>query len=35
MSSSKISLRGVTKAFDTKKVLQGIDFDVAPANRWS
>ena len=30
MSSSKISLRGVTKAFDTKKVLQGIDFDVAP-----
>ncbi len=30
MSSSKIALRGVTKAFGTKKVLQGIDFDVAP-----
>src|SRR5437879_4944947 len=27
----KISLRGVTKAFGGKKVLQGIDLDVAPA----
>lgn len=31
MDSSKISLRGVTKAFGPKKVLQGIDLDVAPA----
>jgi len=30
MDSSKISLRGVTKAFGPKKVLQGIDLDVAP-----
>jgi phospholipid/cholesterol/gamma-HCH transport system ATP-binding protein len=29
MSSPKISLRGVTKSFGTKKVLQGIDLDVA------
>jgi phospholipid/cholesterol/gamma-HCH transport system ATP-binding protein len=27
----KIALRGVTKAFGAKKVLQGIDLDVAPA----
>jgi phospholipid/cholesterol/gamma-HCH transport system ATP-binding protein len=27
--SPKISLRGVTKAFGSKKVLQGIDLDVA------
>jgi len=31
MDSPKISLRGVTKAFGPKKVLQGIDLDVAPA----
>ena len=31
MAPSKISLRGVTKSFGTKKVLQGIDLDVAPA----
>lgn len=30
MASLKISLRGVTKAFGPKKVLQGIDLDVAP-----
>jgi len=30
MASPKISLRGVTKAFGHKKVLQGIDLDVAP-----
>ena len=30
MASPKISLRGVTKAFGPKKVLQGIDLDVAP-----
>lgn len=30
MTPSKISLRGVTKAFGPKKVLQGIDLDVAP-----
>jgi len=30
MASSKISLRDVTKAFGPKKVLQGIDLDVAP-----
>ncbi|MBX9945695.1 MAG: ATP-binding cassette domain-containing protein [Reyranella sp.] len=30
MAASKISLRGVTKAFGPKKVLQGIDLDVAP-----
>jgi len=29
MVSPKISLRGVTKSFGTKKVLQGIDLDVA------
>jgi len=29
MASPKISLRGVTKSFGTKKVLQGIDLDVA------
>ncbi len=31
MASPKISLRGVTKSFGAKKVLQGIDLDVAPA----
>src|SRR6476661_4243185 len=31
MTSPKISLRGVTKAFGTKQVLRGIDLDVAPA----
>jgi len=31
MVPPKISLRGVTKAFGNKKVLQGIDVDVAPA----
>jgi phospholipid/cholesterol/gamma-HCH transport system ATP-binding protein len=31
MIPPKLSLRGVTKAFGTKKVLQGIDVDVAPA----
>ena len=31
MAPSKISLRGVTKSFGSKKVLQGIDLDVAPA----
>src|ERR1700682_4663790 len=31
MAPSKISLRGVTKAFGAKKVLRGIDLDVAPA----
>jgi len=31
MVPPKLSLRGVTKAFGTKKVLQGIDVDVAPA----
>jgi phospholipid/cholesterol/gamma-HCH transport system ATP-binding protein len=31
MASPKISLRGVTKAFGAKKVLQGIDLDIAPA----
>ncbi len=30
MVSPKISLRGVTKAFGPKKVLQGIELDVAP-----
>ena len=30
MASPKISLRGVTKSFGSKKVLQGIDLDVAP-----
>ena len=30
MASPKISLRGVTKAFGQKKVLQGIELDVAP-----
>ena len=30
MASPKISLRGVTKAFGPKKVLHGIDLDVAP-----
>jgi len=30
MASPKISLRGITKAFGPKKVLQGIDLDVAP-----
>jgi phospholipid/cholesterol/gamma-HCH transport system ATP-binding protein len=30
MQSPKISLRGVTKSFGPKKVLQGIDLDVAP-----
>ena len=30
MASPKISLRSVTKAFGPKKVLQGIDLDVAP-----
>jgi len=30
MASPKISLRGVTKAFGPKKILQGIDLDVAP-----
>jgi phospholipid/cholesterol/gamma-HCH transport system ATP-binding protein len=30
MVSPKISLRGVTKSFGAKKVLQGIDLDVAP-----
>ncbi len=30
MASPKISLHGVTKSFGTKKVLQGIDLDVAP-----
>jgi phospholipid/cholesterol/gamma-HCH transport system ATP-binding protein len=30
MASSKIALRDVTKAFGPKKVLQGIDLDVAP-----
>jgi phospholipid/cholesterol/gamma-HCH transport system ATP-binding protein len=29
MTSPKIALRGVTKSFGTKKVLQGIDLDVA------
>ena len=29
MKIPKISLRGVTKSFGTKKVLQGIDLDVA------
>ena len=29
MSSPKISLRGVTKAFGAKQVLRGIDLDVA------
>ena len=29
MTIPKISLRGVTKSFGTKKVLQGIDLDVA------
>src|SRR5476651_988734 len=29
MAQPKISLRGVTKSFGTKKVLQGIDLDVA------
>ena len=29
MASPKISLRGVTKSFGPKKVLQGIDLDVA------
>jgi phospholipid/cholesterol/gamma-HCH transport system ATP-binding protein len=31
MASPKISLRGVTKSFGAKRVLQGIDLDVAPA----
>lgn len=31
MAPSKISLRGVTKSFGPKKVLQGIDLDVAQA----
>lgn len=31
MASPKLSLRGVTKSFGAKKVLQGIDLDVAPA----
>ncbi|MCX7365776.1 MAG: ATP-binding cassette domain-containing protein [Alphaproteobacteria bacterium] len=31
MAPSKISLRGVTKSFGSKKVLQGIDLDVAHA----
>ncbi len=30
MATPKISLRGVTKSFGAKKVLQGIDLDVAP-----
>ena len=30
MPSPKISLRGVTKSFGEKKVLRGIDLDVAP-----
>lgn len=30
MPSSKISLHGVTKSFGPKKVLQGIDLEVAP-----
>jgi phospholipid/cholesterol/gamma-HCH transport system ATP-binding protein len=30
MSTPKISLRGVSKSFGAKKVLQGIDVDVAP-----
>jgi phospholipid/cholesterol/gamma-HCH transport system ATP-binding protein len=30
MASPKISLRGITKAFGPKKVLQGIELDVAP-----
>jgi len=30
MGPSKISLRGVTKAFGPKKVLQGIDLEVTP-----
>ncbi len=30
MVSPKISLRGVTKAFGSNKVLQGIDLDIAP-----
>ena len=30
MAPSKISLRGVTKAFGPKKVLRGIDLDVTP-----
>jgi phospholipid/cholesterol/gamma-HCH transport system ATP-binding protein len=30
MAPSKISLRGVTKSFGPKKVLQGIDLDVTP-----
>ncbi len=30
MTSSKISLRGVTKSFGAKHVLRGIDLDVAP-----
>jgi phospholipid/cholesterol/gamma-HCH transport system ATP-binding protein len=30
MPPSKISLRGVTKSFGTKKVLRGIDLDVTP-----
>jgi phospholipid/cholesterol/gamma-HCH transport system ATP-binding protein len=30
MAPSKISLRGVTKSFGTKKVLRGIDLDVTP-----
>ncbi|MDP1748406.1 MAG: ATP-binding cassette domain-containing protein [Reyranella sp.] len=29
-AASKIALRGVTKSFGSKKVLQGIDLDVAP-----
>ena len=29
MAAPKISLRGVTKSFGPKKVLQGIDLDVA------
>ena len=30
MVDPKISLRGVTKAFGSKKVLQGVDLDIAP-----
>ncbi|MBS0542081.1 MAG: ATP-binding cassette domain-containing protein [Proteobacteria bacterium] len=30
MTTPKISLRGVTKSFGAKKVLQGVDLDVAP-----
>lgn len=30
---AKISLRNVHKAFGPKKVLQGVDLDVAPGNR--